>query len=489
MLHKTDCTYKLMLNAPANLALLERTRKESKKESRRERMQSNPKYNQPELWFSNSATPPTPEQAPPPPPESAPSVLHQGQQWLAGMFNNNSTTMNTTNESPIVTTNPSALEQGTGASAVAAAVDAAPPEQAPLSPESTPSVLHQGRQWLVGMFNNNSTTTNTTKPNESPKVTTDPSALEQGTGSAAAAVDARAAEDDGGGCDDDDKLRFIGWYAFVIIFLLVVIVFPDLFGTCDDTDDEGHDECATHRGLFRLSGILVYGIFIAYSVKYNESNWYLRNIRSIDSTIEYIEKLRSSVPILKYKVLCSHWVSGNENSSGHEKVTFSETKCVDGQLFRVTDSTLPIRHISHPITMLKISKRVIRDDSYERYLREMTDQHLFKDDKMVVLDKMEFKKGFNSCHILVLSDDGSVTATNRFFLNIYCSVLAHVLVVPALPYRLWLCYIAKKFEVDLHKRISMNYDTNYIPLTQEQIAMERALRIGRMGRHNWFPFM
>lgn len=187
---------------------------------------------------------------------------------------------------------------------------------------------------------------------------------------------------------------------------------------------------------------------------------YLRNIESSESLTEYYDRLRQTAPEIILELTMFHIeihktrhtsvVDGNYSSwtsrTEKRKVTHKITGTID--IADWHDASYPLSEedtAQYAVTKVKLSKEYVPNESFQNQITEMINKHRHLD-QFYELDVIYNIPGFKS-HFL------AVPQNKPMMLGLCWGVLAHLTLVFALPYRIWMTSISGKVEVEIKKLI------------------------------------
>eukprot|EP00977_Amphora_coffeiformis_P004157 scaffold846_cov168-Amphora_coffeaeformis.AAC.14 len=259
------------------------------------------------------------------------------------------------------------------------------------------------------------------------------------------------------GCLRDVHCRHIFLYFGIIAFIVVWIIKRQQHASCDETDWRSHCgyDSFWSGGLPAIPLVVVYLLFLL-EFTCSSTNQYLRKTESIPDALAFFDKLYRTKPTLSLSMECYHYRTVTyEDSKGRkrtkrEKVTtWRGTEHVTIVAWEdVTSHRLDQPRLSeYQLTKVRISKVFTADKNYERQKASFVNQNRHRDTHYNLFVNFNLK-GFCPRLLTYVHYDGI-----PYLFGWDVVVLCHLLVIPALPYRIWLSSISGKQDTTIHKKL------------------------------------
>ena len=178
---------------------------------------------------------------------------------------------------------------------------------------------------------------------------------------------------------------------------------------------------------------------------------------SSDKAEWLLKRYQREVPKFTLRVRCWHTeTSGSGDDKKTKTVTTYDVRervhvlsCVD-----VTENLDDVNLKEYSLTKIKLTKSFVADRNFANLKAKLYQENKHRDRHCAVTEQMEISS-FEP-YILAFVEGHEQTAEDswtRLWLNPAVYAAAHVLLYPALPYRIWLCSITGKIKLDIRKKI------------------------------------
>lgn len=218
---------------------------------------------------------------------------------------------------------------------------------------------------------------------------------------------------------------------------------------------------------FALVGFIIFYILFIVEVCFSSTRKYLGNISTTESTMDYMRRLYQTPPTLSIHMSCFHTetrtrlVSYRDSSGNYQSRTETYTVTVTTwtgsepvNLARWQDGSVRLQYEDieeYQITKVKLSKSYQGDELFELQKSNFINRNKHRDVSHHYSVKYDIV-GYKT-HVLTFVDLNKKSE----YLSHTWFVIAHVSILPALPYRIWVSSITGKVKPNVHKIFQTHY--------------------------------
>lgn len=200
-----------------------------------------------------------------------------------------------------------------------------------------------------------------------------------------------------------------------------------------------------------MAGIVLYGAFLAECF---DSKLFhgLKQLQSQRSTLDYLENLYSAKPIVTMTIRCFHYETQTHHSGDAVHVhkvrieTLEREKVVRLEDWEDISDRLHSSDFPSVVTQIELETYFFGDDTFQRRLEDFIWRYRDCDDHYETEVELDLEGGFQPYFIM------SYTRKPLLVTHVYY-VVAHLLVLPSLPYRIWISSMTGKIEASIRKKV------------------------------------
>ena len=187
---------------------------------------------------------------------------------------------------------------------------------------------------------------------------------------------------------------------------------------------------------------------------------YMRNMFDATTVEKLLKRIQAEKPVVKLSVACSHSETRGSGDNERTVTVVTYRAVVPVIVLSSTDATVgmdeAIRDITgvYGMTKVKLTKSLVPDAAFEAKKRALYEANKHRDAKCTVTESLHIA-GFERYILAYADGEGDEERPNRRrnWVSPHVYMLAHLLLYPALPYRMWLCSITGVVKLDIRKSI------------------------------------
>ncbi|CAB9522805.1 transmembrane protein 151B [Seminavis robusta] len=226
---------------------------------------------------------------------------------------------------------------------------------------------------------------------------------------------------------------------------------------------DDYPECSEFFGhenyTFLRWFIFVFGyVFFLGEFWFSSTGKYLKNIHSNEDLHQYLKRMYATAPTLSITIECYHYetrvvhyTDSNGNSCTRTEtypvVTYVETEPIHIQSWEDQSVPLDPKLIQFEVTKVRMHKTYTGDANLAAKSEDLIRRNRYRD--LYYNFRTNYGiEGFKE-RLLAFVD----LSKKPSMLNYPACLISHLLIFPALPYRLWLSAITGKLDATIHKRV------------------------------------